>query len=156
MKKLLVMVAVLSLAVAGSAFAAGNANTGCGLGTVIFKDVQNQSTLVQVVAATTNGTFGNQTFGITSGTSDCAQPKNIVRNERLNEFVQANLDELARDISAGKGETLSTVAELMGVPSAQRGAFNANLQAHFQEIFPAAGVEFAHVVDTIVSVSNQG
>lgn len=154
MKKLLVMVAALSLVLAGSAFAAGN--TGCGLGTVIFKDVQNQSTLVQIVAVTTNGTLGNQTFGISSGTSECAKPKNIVRNERLNEFVQANLDELARDISAGKGETLSTVGELMGVPSAQRDAFNRNLQAHFHQIFPAPGVEFAHVVDTIVSVSNQG
>ena len=154
MKKLLVMVAALSLVVAGSAFAAGN--TGCGLGTVIFKDVQNQSTLVQIVAVTTNGTLGNQTFGISSGTSECVQPKNVVRNERLNEFVQANLDELARDISAGKGETLSTVAELLGVPSAQRDAFNRNLQAHFRQIFPAPGVEFAHVVDTIVSVSNQG
>ena len=156
MKKLLVMAAAISLIVAGSAFAAGNMNVGCGLGTVIFQDVQNQSTLVQVVAATTNGTFGNQTFGITSGTSECAQPKNVVRNDRLNEFVQANLDELARDISAGKGETLSTVAELMGVPVARRDAFNSNLQAHFHQIFPAPGVEFAHVVDTIVSVSNQG
>lgn len=155
MKKLLVMVAALSLVAAGSAFAAGG-NTGCGLGTLIFKDTQNQSTLVQIVAVTTNGTLGNQTFGISSGTSECVQPKNVVRNERLNEFVQANLDELARDISAGKGETLSTVAELLGVPSAQRDAFNRNLQAHFQQIFPAPGVEFAHVVDTIVSVSNQG
>ena len=155
MKKLLVMVAALSLIVAGSAFAAGG-NTGCGLGTLIFKDAQNQSTLVQVVAVTTNGTLGNQTFGISSGTSECAQPAKIVRNERLNEFVQSNLDDLARDISAGKGETLSTVAELMGVPSADRAAFNANLQANFQQIFPTPGVEYAHVVDTIVSVSNQG
>ena len=79
-----------------------------------------------------------------------------MRNDRLNEFVQANLDDLARDISAGKGETLSTVAELMGVPSADRAAFNANLQANFHQIFPAPGVEYAHVVDTIVSVSKQG
>jgi Protein of unknown function (DUF3015) len=155
MKKLLIMVAALSLAVAGSAFAAGG-NTGCGLGTVIFKDTQNQTTLVQVVAVTTNGTLGNQTFGISSGTSECTQPAKVVRNERLNEFVHANLDDLARDISAGKGETLSTVAELMGVPSADRAAFNANLQAHFHQIFPTPGVEYAHVVDTIVSVSNQG
>ncbi|TFH32526.1 MAG: DUF3015 domain-containing protein [Deltaproteobacteria bacterium] len=154
MKKLLVMVAALSLIVAGSAFAAGN--TGCGLGTTIFKDTQNQSTLVQVVAVTTNGTFGNQTFGISSGTSECAQPAKVVQNERLNEFVQANLDELARDISAGKGETLSTVAELMGVPAGDRDAFNSKLQANFHQIFPSPGVEYAHVVDTIVSVSNQG
>ena len=79
-----------------------------------------------------------------------------MRNERLNEFVQANLDELARDISAGKGETLSTVAELMGVPAGDRDSFNSKLQANFHQIFPTPGVEYAHVVDTIVSVSNQG
>jgi len=154
MRKLLVVVAALSLFVAGSAFAAEN--TGCGLGTMIFKDTQNQSTLIQVVAVTTNGTLGNQTFGISSGTSECKQPSKVVSNERLNEFVQANLDELARDISAGKGETLSTVAELMGVPAGDRDAFNSKLQANFHQIFPTPGVEYAHVVDTIVSVSNQG
>jgi hypothetical protein len=154
MKKLLFMVAALSLFAASYA-SANQMNTGCGVGTLIFKDTKDQSTLVQVVAMTTNGTFIN-TFGVTTGTSECKQPSKVVQNERLNEFVQANMDELARDISAGKGETLSTVAELMGVPSARRGAFNRNLQAHFQQIFPGPGVEFAHVVDTIVSVSNQG
>jgi len=153
MKKLLVATAVVSLLAAGSAFAAGN--TGCGLGTMIFKD-SGQTTLIQVLAVTTNGTFGNQTFGITSGTSDCAQPAKVVRSERLNEFVQANMDDLARDIAAGNGETLSTVAELMGVPAADRDGFNRTLQGHFSEIFPAPGVEYAHVVDTIVRVSSQG
>ena len=85
MKKLLVMVAALSLFVAGSAFAGGN--TGCGLGTMIFKDTQNQSTFVEVIAVTTNATFGNQTFGITSGTSECTQPKNL-RAERSAERVR--------------------------------------------------------------------
>jgi hypothetical protein len=154
MKKLLVMVAVLSLFAASYA-SANQMNTGCGVGTLIFQDTKDQSTLVQAVAISTNGTFINS-FGVTTGTSDCKQPSKVVKNERLNEFVHANLDDLARDISAGRGETLSTVAELMGVPSADRAAFNANLQAHFQEIFPTPGVEYAHVVDTIVSVSNQG
>lgn len=154
MKKLMVMVAALSLFAASYA-SANQMNTGCGVGTLIFKDTKDQSTLIQVVAMTVNGTFMN-TFGVTTGTSECKQPSKVVSNERLNEFVQANLDELARDISVGRGETLSTVAELMGIPSAQHEAFNANLQAHFQQIFPTPGVEFAHVVDTIVSVSNQG
>jgi hypothetical protein len=155
MKKLTIMVAAVSLLAAGTAFAAGNTNVGCGLGYTLFKD-SNQTSMVQALAATTNGTSGNQTFGISSGTSECDQPKKFVGNDRLNEFVQANLDELARDISTGQGETLSTVAELMGVPATDRPSFNANLQAHFQQIFPAPGVEYAHVVDTIVTVSNQG
>jgi len=155
MKKLVIVAAALSLFVAGTAFATGNSNIGCGLGYILFKDT-NQTSMFQAFAATTNGTSGNQTFGVSSGTSECDQPKKFVGNDRLNEFVQANMDELARDISTGNGETLSTVAELMGVPSADRPAFNANLQAHFQQIFPTPGVEYAQVVDAIVTVSNQG
>jgi hypothetical protein len=155
MKRLAVVVAVLSLFAAGTALAGTNTNIGCGLGYVLFKDA-NQTSVVQAFEATTNGTSGNQTFGVSSGTSECDQPKKFVGNDRLNEFVHANMDELARDISTGQGETLSTVAELMGVPAAERPAFNANLQAHFQQIFPNPGVEYAQVVDAIVTVSNQG
>ena len=155
MKRVVVVVAALLLFAAGTAFAAGNSNIGCGLGYILFKD-SNQTSVVQALAATTNGTSGNQTFGVSSGTSECDQPKKFVGNDRLNEFVQANLDELARDISAGQGETLTSVAELMGVPAAERPAFNTNLQAHFQQIFPTPGVEYAQVVDAIVTVSNQG
>lgn len=155
MKKVLLLTAAIALVAAGSAFAAGG-NTGCGLGVLIFHPTPQSSTVIQILAVTTNGTLGNQTFGISSGTSECDQPKNFVRNDRLNEFVHANMDELARDIAAGKGETLDTVAELMSVPAPERDAFNRNLQAHFGEIFPSPGVEYAQVVDSIVRVSNGG
>ena len=71
--------------------------------------------MLQAFAATSNATSGNQTFGITSGTSNCSKPNNFVSNDKLNKFVTENMDELALDISAGKGETLSTVAKLMNV-----------------------------------------
>ena len=156
MKKVLFLTAAMALVAAGSAFAAGGGNTGCGLGVLIFHPTPQSSTVIQILAVTTNGTLGNQTFGISSGTSECEQPKNFVQNDRLNEFVHANMDELARDIAAGQGETLDTVAELMSVPAPGRDAFNRNLQAHFSEIFPSPGVEYAQVVDSIVRVSNGG
>ena len=46
-------------------------NTGCGLGTMLFDG--QQGIAPQVLAVTTNGTSGNQTFGITSGTLGCTQ-----------------------------------------------------------------------------------
>jgi len=159
MKKLL-LIAVLVVIIAPTAFAAGagvaRQNTGCGLGTALFGTNADNSSLLQAFQATTNGTFGNQTFGISSGTSECDQPKKFVRNERLNEFVRANLDDLAKNIAFGRGETLNTLAELMDVPQAERELFNRNLQAHFGDIFPDAKVEYAHVVDTILSVSSRG
>ncbi len=157
MKRALLACAII-VVFAASAMAAGTArnNVGCGLGTMLFKNNADGSSLLQAFQATTNGTFGNQTFGVTSGTSECTQPAKFVKNDRVSEFVFANLDNLAKDIANGKGETLETLAELMGVPAAERETFARNLKTHFAEIFPGAGVEYAHVVDTIVRVSNEG
>ena len=132
------------------------ANVGCGLGTTIFKNSADDSTVLQAFQATTNGTLGNQTFGVTSGTSECQKPAKFVDNERLNEFVYANLDNLAKDIASGEGETLETLAELMSVPQVERAGFYENLQVHFNDIFPSSDVEYAHVVDTILMISSKG
>jgi hypothetical protein len=143
MKKLLVF---MFLAIAVPAFAGqGASNTGCGLGTILWGDQSDGSVISQSLQATTNGTFGNQTFGITSGTLGCAQPANLIKNDRLLAFTADNLDLLARDIATGQGETLDTVAELLEVPTSERRIFNATLQTNFDKIF-VSGTETAGVV----------
>ena len=144
MKKILIS-ALATVALSSSVYAASNTNTGCGLGSVLIKD---QSTVVmQVLAATTNGTSGNQTFGITSGTLNCAEPATIASNDKLNRFVSDNMDELALDISAGQGETLSTVATLLNVKDTA--SFNAKLKANFSNIYASENVNSAKVIDSI-------
>ena len=141
MKKIISLIAAIGLTTAVYA----NENTGCGLGSLIIK---NQNTVVlQALAATTNGTSGNQTFGITSGTSNCDKPSNFVSNDKLNKFVGENMDELALDISAGKGETLATVAKLMNVENTQE--FSSKLQANFSNIYTSENVTSAQVIDSI-------
>ncbi len=136
MKKMLLLTSALAFALAGPAFAGQAAkNTGCGLGTVLWGDKADGSILSQSLQATTNGTFGNQTFGITSGTLDCEQPPNLAKNDKLFNFTAGNLDSLARDIARGSGESLDTLAELMLVPQQERVAFNATLQQNFDQIF---------------------
>ncbi|CAM3421455.1 DUF3015 family protein [Arcobacter aquimarinus] len=143
MKK--IMSLLVSTALASSLYAINNENTGCGLGSIVIKD---QSTVfLQVIAATTNGTSGSQTLGITSGTSNCDKPTNFVSNDKLNQFVGENMDELAMDISSGKGETLNTVAKLMNVENTQE--FSAKLQANFSEIYTSENVTSAQVIDSI-------
>lgn len=156
MKKYLLAVA-LTVVVSGSAFAAGDAhrNTGCGLGTMLWEGKADNSILFQVFQATTNGSTGTQTFGISSGTSNCDQPSKIVKNEKLNEFVRANLDNLARDIAMGKGETLDTFVEMLGIPQSESKTFNAKLQANFDRIFTSDKVILAEVVDNAIMVANQ-
>jgi hypothetical protein len=143
MKKLLVGLAALALT--SSVYAGANTNTGCGLGSVLIKD-QN-TVLTQILAATTNGTSGNQTFGITSGTLNCDKPSIIASNDKLNRFVGENMDELALDISAGQGETLSTVAKLMNVKDTA--SFSAKLQKNFNNIYASKNVNSANVIDSI-------
>jgi hypothetical protein len=155
MKKVLVVALVVtSLTLAGAAFAGqATSNTGCGLGTLLFKNNADNSTLLQAFQATTNFLFLNNTFGITLGTSDCQQPKNFVGNERANEFMVANMDNLAREIAQGRGETLDAFAELMGVPSEKRPAFYVSLQSGFGRIFTSSNAQMASVMDNIATVS---
>lgn len=156
MKRILILV-VISLFIASTAFAAGQArrNVGCGLGTMLFKDSADDKWLLQALQATTNGTFGNQTFGITTGTSECERATKIASNEKLNQFVADNMDNLAKDIAMGHGETLDTLAELMEVPLQERAEFYSKLQVNFSSIFTSADVQAAEVLDNIVTITSQ-
>jgi hypothetical protein len=132
--RLLAALAVLLLA--GSALAADSTikgsgrygTAGCGLGSLLFQD---QPGMVQIFAATTNGTFGNQTFGITSGTSNCG-PGMSVSGARS--FVDANRDALAKDMSRGQGETIGALSSMAGCKDARQ--VGATLQVNFKAIFP--------------------
>jgi hypothetical protein len=154
MKKILFAVAI-SLVMSGAAYA-GDAhnNTGCGLGTLLWENKADGSTLFQAFQATTNGTSGSQTFGISSGTSNCQHPSEFVQSEQLINFVQANMDNLAKDIAMGKGEALDTFAELLGVTPAQSVAFNSKLQSNFSKIFTSQHVVVAEVIDNALTVAN--
>lgn len=124
MKKV-VLAFLMVMLVANFAFANGRKNAGCGLGAMIIGD--SDSLLGNLGMTFSNGLCANQTFGITSGTSGCDRPTKIVKNERLEEFVVANLDNLAKDIAVGKGETLDSFADLLDVSKEQRPAIYAKL-----------------------------
>ena len=133
MKKLLGVVAVAAVFPL-SAMAAGENNVGnCGWGSKLF---DGQSGIVpQVLAVTTNGTFGNQTFGITSGTSGCTQDGAVKSNWRTALFIDGNREALARDMSVGSGEALDSLAHLLGVQEQDRAAFNSATKDNMARIF---------------------
>jgi hypothetical protein len=118
---------------------------GCGLGSIIFSP---DSGFTQVFAATTNGTSGNQTFGITSGTSNCDGTAGGSKSAKA--FVQTNRAALAKDIARGKGETISGLSELMSCSNS--GAVGAKLQKRFRSIFPSTRATDEQVSDSIVQV----
>lgn len=100
---------------------------GCGLGSVVFGDKPG---MIQVVAATLNATAGNQTFGISSGTSNCGQSGNSGSQARL--FIEVNKHALARDVSRGDGEALQSFAKIVGCPSRTLGV---ELKSNYKQIF---------------------
>jgi hypothetical protein len=67
----------------------------------------------------------------------------------------ANMDNLARDIAQGRGETLDAFAELVGVPTEKRPEFYAQLQSGFARIFTSSNVQMASVMDNIATVSTK-
>ncbi len=143
MKKILVSVVAVA-ALSTAVFAGVNDQTGCGLGAMIIKD--DSSAVLLALQATTNGTSANQTFGITSGTSGCKKTK-LVMNERAEEFVASNMDQLAKEIAIGQGESVDTLAELLEVED--KATFAASLQSNYNSIYSADDVKMADVLDTI-------
>ena len=143
MKKVLIsIVAVAALSTA--AFATVNSQTGCGLGSQVIKN--DSSAVMLALQATTNGTSGSQTFGITSGTSGCSKSK-FVMNERAAAFVASNMDQLSREIAMGHGESVSTLAELLNVQD--KAAFATALQANYNAIYSSEKADMATVLDNV-------
>jgi len=137
-----------------AAYSNTRTNIGCGLGTQIFEG--KDGLVSQVCAATTNGSSGNQTFGITSGTLDCEKAKEISSNERVGIFIADNMDNIAKDIAKGNGEYLNTLAVLMEVPENTRSEFYSKLQSNFSHIYTSDEVTSHDVMNNIENVIKEG
>lgn len=123
------------------------AQPGCGVGSMIWK---GQSGIApHVLAATTNGTLGNQTFGMTTGTLGCQTNESV---QSMAMYMDSNIDKVARDMSRGTGENLETLAVLLGVEAADRGDFRQLLQDNFAAIFPSSDTSSGEAVDSIVAL----
>ena len=123
------------------------AQPGCGVGAMIWK---GQSGIApHVLAATTNGTFGNQTFGMTTGTLGCQTNQSV---QSMAMYMDSNINKIARDMSRGSCENLETLAVLLGVDDADRGEFSQLLQDNFVTIVPSSDTTSEQAVDAIVAL----
>lgn len=114
----------------GAAMAQSYQAQGCGLGSMIFDD--GSSLAHQVLGATTNGVSGNQTFGMTFGTSNC-QLESSGTAESQTLFIEANKVALSNDIARGEGQTLSSLSHLYGCSDHAR--VGSALQSNYEVIF---------------------
>ena len=150
MKRFFSLTAALAVVVSlASVSFAGQKNYGCGLGTMLFGGDQ-ETLLSQTFVASLNGS--SMIYGITTGTSECESFNGIVSNEKLNNFVADNMDNLATDIAKGEGEYLNTLAVLMQVSEEERGTFYGKLQSNFSKIYSSEKVTHVDVIKNIDSV----
>lgn len=127
-------------------------STGCGLGTTLWEGKSGLAP--QVLAVTTNGTLGNQTFGITTGTLGCNQNDTIASAE-IRQLAAANLDNLATDIARGEGETLASLASAMKVDAPDQALMFDTLKGNFSRIFPDDSVSSDEVLVSIHEVMGE-
>jgi hypothetical protein len=147
MKKILVgLVAAMFSVSASAAYQA----QGCGLGSTIWTD--GSSLVHQVLGATTNGTSANQTFGMTSGTSNCELD---AYGQSQAVFIEANRVALANDIARGNGATLASLTRMYGCSNVE--VVGSTLQKNYETIFPSDRVDARQIDSTISGLikSNQ-
>ncbi len=121
----------LSLSAPVAVSANGYGAAGCGLGAIVFG---SKPGMIQVLAATTNATFYSQTFGITTGTSECGGGAVKVQAEQK-VYAYNNFGQLQKEIAQGRGERLQTLAYLMGCDAKATEAFGSAAQKNYAQIF---------------------
>ncbi|MFP5385178.1 MAG: DUF3015 family protein [Bacteriovoracia bacterium] len=119
---------------------------GCGLGSVLFGETESRGG--QILAVTTNDFYSNNTFAMSSGTSNCVpeQSESTAQlKKNMEMFVAANREALANDIAKSNGETISTLSGMMGCKDETY--LGAKLQTRYETIF--ASNENASVSETM-------
>ena len=138
MKKILAIVVALGFAAPALVSAAGNhPMAGCGLGYVLFGHNDN-SQVMQILAATTNGTSGNQTFGMTTGTSGCTEDGAVKFVKEVEVFAEVNLDTLRREMAMGQGEFVETFAYMISGSEAHVSSLTSLFQNEYKTLFPSS------------------
>jgi hypothetical protein len=115
---------------------------GCGLGSLAFGDTPGA---IQILAATTNTLFGSQTFGMTTGTSNCGTGVFAMGTKN---FVEANREAVAKDISRGEGEAIGALTLINACANSHE--VGAALQRNFKTIFPSESASNEDVTRAIL------
>jgi len=137
------------LLVAGLAISASARNygmAGCGLGSIVMGPKGSQ-----ISAATTNGTSYTQFFGITTGTSNCAEDGVAMKDAETRSFAEANFETIRQEMAQGQGENLQVLASLMGCNQA---TFGANVRSQYGSIFDRSDVTADVMLDRVEATSS--
>lgn len=135
MKKIITGLVLLSASSVANAGAAGG-DAGCGWGNALFKGDSGLGP--HVLATLTNGTSGNATFGMTTGTNGCDTSGALTYGGKS--MVSSIMDEFSEDVARGEGDAMDTVAVIYGVEKQDRATFAKVMHENFATIFPSEDV----------------
>ena len=151
MKRAFLAAALLGASFSAHAVAPGG--PGCGWGNLIFEGKSGMP--VHLLATIVNGTSGNATFGMTSGTNGCDTSGALTYSGESLLSMNGVLEEVAQDMATGDGEALTALSVSMGVEGSDRSHFNSVMHDNFAAIFPSQDVSAAEVMQNITAVMQQ-
>ncbi len=149
-KKWLVAPLLISVSLSAHATAPGGPN--CGWGNMLFEGSTGIGP--HMVALTTNGTSGNQTFGMTSGTNGCDTSTPLSYGGERVSFLSQMMDNFSTDVARGEGETLEAFAVVVGVENQDKAHFASVLHDNFDTLFPHTDVTADSVVISLQNIMN--
>ncbi len=127
---------------------------GCGLGKLAWSEYGHPKNIApQVMMATTNGTFGSQTFGISFGTSGCTNDGQVMAEHKATLFAEVNFEDLSQDMARGGGEHLASLAVLLAVPPEHHAEFFAMTQDRYVTLVEAGEISPVAVVKALSSAT---
>lgn len=147
-----IFLAMQALPESAEAKSTGTSDTGpgCGWGKIWWAQDSGAKTKgVQILMATSNGLFGNQTFGISSGTLGCTNDGKWWAHQKTIMFAELNYEALTDQIAQGRGEHLASLATLMGIPAERHAQFFALAQARYESLTERSDKSPAILVDEL-------
>ena len=145
-----ILIGTVLAAASMNVFAVAPGGPGCGWGNMLF---EGQSGLPShLIASITNGTSGNATFGMTSGTNGCDTSGRLAYNGKPMLVLSSIMSELSEDVARGEGEALTALSVSMGIEASDRAHFNTVMHENFAAIFPHQDVTAKQVMASINDV----
>ncbi len=142
-KIFILSIIVYSLSISISLHSAPYGMAGCGLGSLLIKE----NTMFPQIGAGILNEIGTQTSSVTTGTSNCTTSGVVNKDKEQEVFVHLNYDSLEREMAAGKGEKLDTLASLFGCTNSSD--FNKMTKANYKSLFKETDVDPSHLLLTL-------
>lgn len=88
---------------------------------------------------------------LTRNSKSSNKSKASLEQAQLEQYASVNSEQLAKEIAAGQGETLDTLATMLKVED--RVAFSAKLQSNYSKIYTSSDMKSSEVLSNISSLS---